>query len=60
MLYPVAGSISAAKRWGNTAPKKYRSGGEPFATLCDRVGYQTLDFLTESDVAITPIGQSAW
>ena len=29
----VAGSISAAKRLGNTALKKRRSGGEPLATL---------------------------
>ena len=34
----VVGSIYAAKRMGNTAPKKRRSGGEPLVTLSDMTG----------------------
>ena len=32
----MAGSISAAQRLGNTAPKKYRSGDEPIVPTIDR------------------------
>ena len=43
----MAGSIYAAKRLDNTAPKKLHCGGEPLAALCFDLKILTCDVVLE-------------